>query len=750
MNKAIYRIASLIMAFAMILGNTIYTQAAGNVYYVSPTGSDTNPGTSTAPFKTFAKANSMLTAGSTLNIYAGVYNQQLKITKSGTSSAGITVQPLGGTVVVDMLNAASAGLDVRASYVTVSGLEIRNSGDICVNLTGNTITVNGLVVHDCSNHGIQANNSSKIKILNSRVYRTVLSNAARTLSGGWGSAIKVRVSDTILIQGNIIYNNYGEGMGTRGTDVTIRGNTVYDNYSVNIYTNSENALIERNFVYCTPHSGYERSGLPAAGITLGEEYFDGWGARLKNARVLNNIIAFCKHGVRYNGADDELTDGGLKNATIAYNTMYGSTNAALSIVYESAQAGSLIANNIIWQAQNKLSAVDNPVGLTFQNNLWKVLPPTALRSPGDKVGEPNFASNPGYTPESYRPASSSAAAGAAADIGIANDFFAKQRGPSFDIGAIQFANGTVSSSSQSTATPTSPAVQPTNTVVSPTFFTPTETPASTPTQPASQTTQETTYDNKHAAFVYSAGWVEEVKTAAMGGSYAQTSKNGSSVTFQFTGQSFSVIYKGGPSYRTMDVYIDGVLVGTIDQRHDASTYKARWDYLGQLSSGQHTLKLVFVTIKSSTLGSVDAVIVRDGSAQSAPTATLQPSQPESQTSQETVYDNKDSAFVYSAGWVEEVKTAAMGGSYARTSQNGSSVSFQFTGQSFSIVYKGGPSYRNMDVYIDGVLVGTINQQHDASIYKARWDYPGQLSSGQRTLKLIFVTAKSSTSGLYDK
>src|SRR6476620_529775 len=92
MNKTIYRIASLIMAFAILLGNHINAQAAGNVYYVSSTGNDANPGTSSAPFKTFAKANSVLTAGSTLNIYAGTYNEQLKISKSGTSSAWITVK----------------------------------------------------------------------------------------------------------------------------------------------------------------------------------------------------------------------------------------------------------------------------------------------------------------------------------------------------------------------------------------------------------------------------------------------------------------------------------------------------------------------------------------------------------------------------------------------------------------------------------------------------------------------------------
>ena len=651
MNKTIYRIASLILAFVMLLGNNIHTHAVGSVYYVSPTGNDANPGTSSAPFKTFAKANSVLTAGSTLNIYAGTYNEQLKISKSGTSSAWITVKPLNGTVVIDMRNAATFGLSLAASYVSVSALEVENSGDICVNIVGSNLTVDGLVVHDCASHGINTNNSSQIKILNSRVYRAVLSNASRSLSSGWGSGIKVRVSDNVLVQGNIVYHNYGEGMGTRGTNVTIRANTVYDNFSVNIYTNSENAVIERNFVYCTPNSGYERDGLPAIGISMAEEYFDGWGARLKNARVINNIVAFCKHGVRYSGADDRLTDGGLKNATIAYNTLYGSTNSALSIVYESAQAGSLIANNIIWQAQDKLSTVDNPIGLTFKNNLWKVLPATALRSPGDRIGDPKFASTPGYTPESYRPSSSSPAAASATDIGVTNDFFARQRGPTFDIGAIQFATGTTSSIIQATATltsipqtiaptntPLSPTIQPTtqstNTTVpvspTPTGIAPTTTPVSVsptatltslptqpsptatlqPTQQSSPTAQGTTYDNKNSAFAYSAGWTEEIKASAIGGSFARTSTNGTWVTFRFTGQSFSIIYKGGPSYRKMNLYLDGTWIATLDEWHDVSTYQARWDYPSQFPLGQHTLKLVFVTTSSTTNGSIDAVIVR--------------------------------------------------------------------------------------------------------------------------------------------
>ena len=638
MNKMIHRFAGLIMAIVMILGNTVNTKAAGNVYYVSPTGSDSNPGTASAPFRTFAKANSVLTPGSTLNIYAGIYNQQLKITKSGTSTAGILVQSVGGAVSINMLNATAPGMDIRASYITLRKLAIRNSRAICVNLTGTYITATSLIVYNCSSHGIQTNNSANIKILNSRVFRTVVSNAARVLASGWGSAIKVRLSNNVLIQGNIIYNNYGEGVGTRGTNVTIRSNKVYDNYSVNIYTNGENTLIERNFVYCTPNSGFERSGLPAVGIGLAEEYYAGWGARLKNTRVLNNIVAFCRNGVRYMGADEGVIGGGLKSATIAYNTLYGSTNAALSIAFESVQSESRIANNIFWQAQNNLTAIDNPIGLTFQNNLWKVAPPAPFRGPGDRYGEPEFATTPGYTPESYRLSSSSPAAGGGADTGTPDDYYAKPRGPEFDMGAIQLTGITVTASTQDLSSPAAPSVEPTSTLlpataqvtnsptpiseqptstsmpVTPTPVEPTVTGTSVPLElsptATAQPAQETIYDNKHSALVYSAGWVEEVKAAAIDGSFARTSTHGSSVTLPFTGQSFSIIYKGGPSYRNMDVYIDDVLVATIDQRHDVSTYKARWDYPGQLSPGAHILKLVFVTTGSSTNGSVDAVIVR--------------------------------------------------------------------------------------------------------------------------------------------
>jgi hypothetical protein len=129
--------------------------------------------------------------------------------------------------------------------------------------------------------------------------------------------------------------------------------------------------------------------------------------------------------------------------------------------------------------------------------------------------------------------------------------------------------------------------------------------------PATQTSAKT-YDDKNSLFVYSSGWQNMSASQAYGGSYRETIRNGATITFPFTGKSFSIIYKGGVTFGKLDVYIDGVLVGTLNQKLSVATYQKRWDYPGQLALGKHTLKLVFRATSTTTISrsSLDAVIVR--------------------------------------------------------------------------------------------------------------------------------------------
>ena len=116
MNKTEYRIMSFAVAFALAFGAFSPAQASSafgpamqgepdvllqaKVYYVSTTGSNTNPGTSTAPFKTFEKAVSVLAPGDTLQVMPGTYYESLRLTKSGTAAAPITV--IGNGAIVNM------------------------------------------------------------------------------------------------------------------------------------------------------------------------------------------------------------------------------------------------------------------------------------------------------------------------------------------------------------------------------------------------------------------------------------------------------------------------------------------------------------------------------------------------------------------------------------------------------------------------------------------------------------------------
>ena len=67
-------------------------RASAAEYYVSPTGSDSNPGTQASPFASLQKANNSAAAGDTIWMRAGTYSStgQITLSKSGTSDTNRT------------------------------------------------------------------------------------------------------------------------------------------------------------------------------------------------------------------------------------------------------------------------------------------------------------------------------------------------------------------------------------------------------------------------------------------------------------------------------------------------------------------------------------------------------------------------------------------------------------------------------------------------------------------------------------
>ncbi|MGA3373410.1 MAG: right-handed parallel beta-helix repeat-containing protein [Terracidiphilus sp.] len=65
-------------------------------YYVSPTGSDSAPGTEAQPFATVQHGVNQLSAGDTLILRAGNYHENVTVANSGTASAPITLAAYSG------------------------------------------------------------------------------------------------------------------------------------------------------------------------------------------------------------------------------------------------------------------------------------------------------------------------------------------------------------------------------------------------------------------------------------------------------------------------------------------------------------------------------------------------------------------------------------------------------------------------------------------------------------------------------
>jgi hypothetical protein len=545
---------SVVLSFSLILG--IHSNAgalsapAGNMLafkmvYVSPTGSDTNSGTSTSPFKTFTKAVSTLVAGDTLQVMPGTYNETLTLSLSGTESAPINV--IGGGAILNMLGTKANGIVISGSYINLSRFEVIGATDFGILVTGKRVTIENNIVHD-----------------------NVTKNGVGTcgLSTTWGSALKVKVGgESTIIRGNTVYNNCGEGIAvTRGVIALVENNTVYDNFGVNIYVdNSPFVTVQNNMSYCT--GTHLRDGKRATGIALGEESYSGWGAQLHDILISGNTITECRSGI---SAYESNVGGTLKNVTIINNSIPSGQVRSISL-QTLTNENVLVSFNLIFNT----IYVYNMTGVTLGENSASTSAPTPTST----------AALPTSTPTSLPTAT-----------------------PTMPVATITASPAPVlPTATQTVAMPTVVVTAPTEPVLPTATATPIPVEPTIIVVPTNPPTLETNYDENDGAFVYSANWESFAKRQAYGGTFKQTTKKDSFVTFSFTGQSFSILYKSGPGFGKVDVYVDDVLIGTINQNAATVTFQQRWDCPTQLASGNHSLKLI---LADTSKASLDAVIVR--------------------------------------------------------------------------------------------------------------------------------------------
>ena len=196
-------------------------------YYVSPTGSDHNVGTTRSqPFQTIQRAANVVNPGDTVLIMAGTYTTNdrmddvVRITRSGESNGWITVRNYPGARPTIFNQHSWQGVNIYgASYVIIEGLEVMGNNTILARTN-----VRSLTPHDPETNGncimAQRGNGALPHHL---VFRNNIIHDCP------GAGIGTSYADYVTIQQNIVYNtSWWSKWGTSGISIYESQNTDTD------------------------------------------------------------------------------------------------------------------------------------------------------------------------------------------------------------------------------------------------------------------------------------------------------------------------------------------------------------------------------------------------------------------------------------------------------------------------------------------------------------------------------------------
>lgn len=335
---------------------TISAENATATYYISPVGSDLNPGTEAAPWKTIQRAAETLLAGERVYIKSGIYKERVLPQNSGSQHAYIIYAAYPGDSVI--IDGTSVTLPPFGEYGDLAGLfDIRNRS---------YIKVEGLRIQnartDQGSNGILTNGSDHITISNCSIDTTQASGI-----GVWGCS-------DIVLDGNDINKaciaGQQESISVAGTNMfEVKNNTVHDTDAaadkegICIKDGSANGKVYRNVIY----------NVPAAGI-----YIDAWDKHTHDIEIFGNIVHNISNSDGLQAASE--MGGLLENIHFYNNISYNNKYSGLAVTRNGDEGGPhpmkniTIINNTFHNNGDYWGggiAMDNPEaqGVAIRNNI---------------------------------------------------------------------------------------------------------------------------------------------------------------------------------------------------------------------------------------------------------------------------------------------------------------------------------------------------------------------------------------------
>jgi hypothetical protein len=318
------KIKSLVVFFLFLI-TVIAGEAAAATYYVSTSGSDSNPGTKSQPFGTIQKAANTVNPGNTVIVKNGTYTDTngdgavVNFNRGGTS---------GNWVTFKSENKWGAVIDGK-NRSTKNGFTLNDNADY--------LRIEDFEIKDIKETGVKANSrADHVYFYRNHVHHS--GNICTDSDSGKDGFYMSGKASYFTYDSNVIHHIGRLGPGEEGCSP---GNGYWKNHDHGIYSNANNVIIINNVFYDN------KRGWDIHVYTSGSNY-----------EVLNNVF----HQANPDRYGNVLIYADSSNWLIQNNIFIGSKAGIRN--YNSSNSDILVQYNHFTGDK----PYDNSYGLTFRDN----------------------------------------------------------------------------------------------------------------------------------------------------------------------------------------------------------------------------------------------------------------------------------------------------------------------------------------------------------------------------------------------
>jgi hypothetical protein len=263
------------MFVASFMTSTVYADesiSATSYYYVSPTGSDSNPGTEGSPVKSLMKAQSAASSGDTVYIRGGVYND-FEIAKTdkdynyvhAITKSGITYEAYPGEMPVfdfkhvpTNLRVAAFSIERNVTGITFKGFDVtgvkvgEQKQSEAFRIRGE-VKFENMAAHDNEANGFYFTGGGSGIVLNSDAYNNIgPTDTSASNTDGFGAH-----GDAVWFINSRAWNNSDDGFDS----LSSQGPVVYDHCWAFNNRGNQNGIGDKNGFKVGGYT-YRTTGIP--------------------------------------------------------------------------------------------------------------------------------------------------------------------------------------------------------------------------------------------------------------------------------------------------------------------------------------------------------------------------------------------------------------------------------------------------------------------------------------------------------